>query len=220
MESWPSWEELKTTLRTGDFFGHMVGIEAALSPPVPVPTSAGAGAGLLLLRTEAEGPGETLIFKPQGAVVFRLPGCEVARYENYMLLDPSAEIPPDRPIGRFPHPAIADWTRLQLRQHTESYVELFPAFFEVVTSPREAKSGEAAEDLIRLVSSFTTLVSPGLQPYLLALSPAFSALCKQVVARKRPGMETSPAAEPVKNSGKTGGMLDAITRLTQGRPKR
>ena len=216
MQKIPTWEQVRSNLKKGPFFGHMVGLEVAISPPVPVVTSSGAGAGVLLLRTEPKQPGETHILKPQASLVLNLPGCEIARYENYLLLDPAPQVRPDETVGRFPHPQIANWNRDELKSRTEAYFNKFKVFFQVAATPGEAHTKEQARELAAMVALFSTLVNPGLRLYLLALGKDFRVLVEKVVAsrghgaaREAVGTKTRP-----ENRSKSGNMLDAISRLT------
>lgn len=215
MSTISTWKQIKATIRAGDFFGHVIGIEAAISVPVPILTAAGAGAGVLLLRTEIRGPGDTRLFKPEGALVFGLPGCDIASYSNYLLLDPEPEVPLDRAIEKFPHSAIASWTRAQFRERTEAYFARFPLFFDVLSKKEAARSAEVAKDLAALAADFTTLAGPKLQPYLLALSQEFHALVIQASGKGPPREASGPAAAETRPPDRKGGnMMDAISKLT------
>ena len=182
----------------------------------------GAGAGVLLLRTEPKGPGKTLILKPQGALVLNLPGGEIARYENYLLLDPAPKVRADETVGKFPHQQIAHWTRGELKSRTETYFSKFQLFFDVLQSSGDEHTKERARELAALVALFSTIVNPGLRPYLLALAVDFKVLVGRVVASRgkgTPKKTEQPSSRPAEQA-RPGNMLDAISRLTAVPPDR
>jgi hypothetical protein len=181
-----SLEQFYQDLKSQPVYRSSIALEAAPSLPVPMLNKKELFAGVLILRTKGVEKGQVEIFRPEASLTVSYPKCRIARFRNFILLNPYPEVPADKPVDTFPHQEIADWTYSRLKEVRAGYFDGFPAFQRYLLSHGK----EAKTETLTMVKKFLSVAEPGLLPFYLDLSPLFAALCIKVKPEIKNGLKS------------------------------
>jgi hypothetical protein len=172
-------QHLAKQLRRGGICRELVPMEAATGWPVPYRHKGGAYAIFPFFGTAGTSKkGEIAIFSPVATITLDWKTGHPVEYVDCRFRSAWTQVDFARPIGTFPHPAVAGLTKEEYGAKSDALYRLYDQLFDGV-----AAGGELSPLWLRDFSElFGMLLEPSLETFYRTLAPKF---CEQFVGSRR-----------------------------------